>query len=190
MRNTCTLKANLARLGPSLQTKTGINGARYWSIPFEIVLELGQTQLQARLRWKEGVSNQNHWFMTYLKLTPTKDQDLWRTCDDYPGLVVLEPPALEILTSVGCERIKKFLCYGIEPRTCNPNSFVSTWGLEETWLVGVGALRSLANRASSWINFKDYSSIKLRKLFQAWRENDVTFEWLYSLPSPSSRWLQ
>jgi hypothetical protein len=76
MRDVCTLKANLARLGPALQTKTGINGYKYWSIPLDIVLELGKTQVQARLRWIEGVSNYDHRFTMYPKLIPTQDQDL------------------------------------------------------------------------------------------------------------------
>jgi hypothetical protein len=56
MRDICTLKADLTKLGPSLSLKTGINGYKYYYVPFEVVLELGRTRLQARLQWKEGVS--------------------------------------------------------------------------------------------------------------------------------------
>jgi hypothetical protein len=57
MRDAFTLKANLAGLVPTLQTKTEISGYKYWYVPLDIVLELGKTQVQARLRWMEGVSN-------------------------------------------------------------------------------------------------------------------------------------
>jgi hypothetical protein len=59
MRDSCTLKAALTRLGPSLCLRAGINGRTYYSIPLEVVLELGRTQLLARLQWKEGVSDFN-----------------------------------------------------------------------------------------------------------------------------------
>ena len=55
MRTVCTLVADLSRLRQTLTERTGINGHKYWTVEFSIILELGRTQLQARLQWMEGV---------------------------------------------------------------------------------------------------------------------------------------
>jgi hypothetical protein len=39
-----------------LKKKDGINGAKYWFVEFFIAIMFGGTQLQAKLKWKEGVS--------------------------------------------------------------------------------------------------------------------------------------
>jgi len=67
MRTVCTLRANLAKLGAALSQRTGKPGYRYWLVSFEVVLELGRTQLQARLQWKEGVRS----FNPFERLSPT-----------------------------------------------------------------------------------------------------------------------
>jgi len=56
MRILCHLKANLSNLLPLLKVYKGLDGRQYWAIYFEVVVEIGKTQLQARLQWKEGVS--------------------------------------------------------------------------------------------------------------------------------------
>lgn len=55
MRILCTLIADLSNARSALTRKTGIHGLKYWDLPFSVVVELGRTQLQARLQWKEGV---------------------------------------------------------------------------------------------------------------------------------------
>ena len=56
----CTLVADLSRLKNLLKRRDGINGARYWVVEFVVAIMFGGTQLQAKLKWKEGVSNIFH----------------------------------------------------------------------------------------------------------------------------------
>jgi hypothetical protein len=56
MRILCYFKADLSSLLPLLKAYTGRDGRQYWAIYYEVVVEIGKTQLQARLQWKEGVS--------------------------------------------------------------------------------------------------------------------------------------
>jgi hypothetical protein len=56
MRILCHLKADLSGLLPQLKPYAGRDGRKYWAIYFEVVVEIGKTQLLARIQWKEGVS--------------------------------------------------------------------------------------------------------------------------------------
>ncbi|KAG8838194.1 hypothetical protein FRB91_007749 [Serendipita sp. 411] len=56
IRLLCTLEANMSRLVPLLKLEKGEGGQSYCTISYEIVVEVGRTQLQARIQWRENVS--------------------------------------------------------------------------------------------------------------------------------------
>ncbi|KAG8829563.1 hypothetical protein FRC17_006389 [Serendipita sp. 399] len=54
MRRLCTLEADLSRLIPLLKLERGTDGREYYKVSYEIILEMGRTQLQARIQWREN----------------------------------------------------------------------------------------------------------------------------------------
>ncbi|KAG8816704.1 hypothetical protein FRC17_000214 [Serendipita sp. 399] len=54
MRRLCILEADLSRLIPLLKPERGTDGREYYKVSYEIILEMGRTQLQARIQWREN----------------------------------------------------------------------------------------------------------------------------------------
>ncbi|KAF8606745.1 hypothetical protein BDV93DRAFT_488627 [Ceratobasidium sp. AG-I] len=49
----CMIRADLNHLSGALQRRTGIRGAAYWSMSFDICIRFGGTELEAFLEWHE-----------------------------------------------------------------------------------------------------------------------------------------
>ncbi|KAG8764729.1 hypothetical protein FRC20_007523 [Serendipita sp. 405] len=54
MRHIGTLKADLSGLKGALREETGSTGKSFYRVDYQVAINLGGTQLQAKLQWKEN----------------------------------------------------------------------------------------------------------------------------------------
>jgi hypothetical protein len=58
IRMLCTIEADMKDMVSGLQTKTNRQGNRYWDLSFSVLVSFRGTKMQAKLRWKDEVSNE------------------------------------------------------------------------------------------------------------------------------------